>query len=228
MDYNQDVIVLRDFLSESEVAELKEAIRLVRDNEQPEHEVLEFKHWSRINHGIHIPQSVFNKFQAAAHKYGDKSLKFTHQTSFRYQPDLGGTTQCPPHTDGNETQFSMDYQVDANVEWPLWVEGKKYVLGNNDVLIMSGRSQVHWREEKHLKDGEYCDMFILHFAEPGYLEKQEQGLIQNAPETSYKMAEEMYSPKLDGTTIQGNGPEDSKSNVCVSKDQIDHSQCSHD
>ncbi len=228
MDYNQKVMVLKNFLLESEVAELKEAIRLVREHKQPEHEVLEFKHWSRINHGIHIPDSVFKKFQEAAWQYGDPSLQFTHQTSFIYKPELGGTTQCPPHTDGHQTQFSMDYQVEANVEWPLWVEGEKYVLQDNDVLIMSGRSQVHWREEKHLQEGEYCDMFILHFAEPDYLDKQEKGLIQNAPETSYKMAEEMYSPTLEGTTLQGNDPEDSKPNVCVSKDQIDHSQCSHD
>jgi hypothetical protein len=215
MDYNQEVFVIKDFLSEDEIKELKDSINKQRSG-QVEHIPSEiFKHWSRINAQIDIiPESVFKKFQNVAHQYGSPNLEFTHQTTFRYEKQFGGTTQCPPHMDGHSTQFSMDYQVDANVEWALYVEGKKYVLQNNDVLIMSGRSQVHWREDKTLNDEEYCDMFIMHFAEPEYIKKQELGLIKNSPVENLEKAQKSYNQKY-------------YENLCVSTDQFDHSKCNH-
>jgi hypothetical protein len=215
MDVNQEVFIIKNFLSQDEIIELKKCIENQRSG-RVEHIPPEiFKHWSRVNGQIDvIPDSIFKKFQDVAHRYGSYNLEFTHQTIFKYEKKYGGVTQCPPHMDGNSTQFSMDYQVDSNVEWPLFVEGKKYLLKNNDVLIMSGRSQVHWREEKELNDEEYCDMFIMHFAEPDYLEKQEKGLIKNSTLESLEKAQNSYNKNY-------------YKNLCVSIDQLDHSECHH-
>lgn len=68
-----------------------------------------------------------------------------------------------PHFDGfPEPRFTFDYQIRSNVDWPLYVEGKKFVLKDNQALTFSGTHQVHWREPYDFKPGEFVEMIFCH------------------------------------------------------------------
>jgi hypothetical protein len=215
LNFDQDIFIVKNLLTDSEREELKAAID---ESRRPEGgNVSEFKFWSRINSNIKIPDSTMNKFHAIALEHGDPSLNFSAQTCFRYDPkyaSVGGLTQCPPHNDGGyKVQFSIDYQVESNVSWPLWVEGKEYILEDNDALVFSGRSHVHWRDDQVLNDGEFVDMYIMHFTQPGYEELDKAGKIKHFPKESIDNAWSMYKPL--------------KPYECKSTDQYDHSMCDH-
>ena len=215
LNFDQEIFVIKNFLSESEIKELKSAIKDSRDPVSGGASEMNF--WSRVNSNLKIPDSVMKKFHEVALEYGDKSLEFSAQTSFKYDPKYAsedGLTQCPPHYDsGYKTQFSIDYQVESNVSWPLWVEGKKYVLDDNDALVFSGRSHMHWRDGQILNDGEFVDMYIMHFTEPGYEELDKSGKIKHFPQSSAELASKLYNSNL--------------KYKCLSINQYDHSMCDH-
>lgn len=202
------VFVVRNLFDDEERKDLVD--RISKSEEHAD----SFKMWSRINHGMGpngIPQNILQKLTGIAHKYKNDRLKYRDHTCFKYDKKYGGVTQLPPHTDAPTiAQFSIDYQVSSNVDWPLYVEGMKFTLKDNDALVMSGYSHVHWREQKILQDGEFVEMINLHFAEDDFSEQAASGKIKQGHMPN---AMEIY------------GPTDYN---CVSPDQRDHSRCSHD
>ena len=64
LNFDQDVFIVKNLLTDSEREELKAAID---ESRRPEGgNVSEFKFWSRINSNIKIPDSTMKKFHAIA------------------------------------------------------------------------------------------------------------------------------------------------------------------
>jgi hypothetical protein len=216
MDFNFKPRIIKNLLTESERAELKEAIRKVREDEIQYSEKMQFQWWGRINHSIPIPDSVMSKFLEVAHREGSPELERTDHASFCYDIKYGDYTQLPPHMDAPKNQLQMDYQVESNTKWALVVEGERFELEDNDVLLFAGGYQMHWREEKTLQAGEFVDMFDIAFAVPNFQERYEAGEFAVSPE-------DMNTRQTKALAIQ----KPIQRGVCVSTDQVNHSNCNH-
>jgi len=164
---NLEVRILKNFLSKEDVELLKASIRNEREENDPRRVRIEQKQ-SRIVSDFQVPPTVSSAFLNGAREYGSPTLKEAHHTFFEYSGIYDGETHCAPHTDRSASYFSMNYQLDANVSWELYVNGKEYLLENNDLLIFSGTHQIHWRPRRDLTKNQHCGMVIFHFAEPDH------------------------------------------------------------
>jgi hypothetical protein len=177
MNKDFPVIVASNFFNEKELLDLKKSIDEARTIYKDKFNLRINERHSRIDNAFDIPSSILNKITDFAHQFGSKNLLLTHYNSYRYESKYGGNTEVTPHLDKDETQFSINYQLDSNIEWDLAViennDTKYATLKNNEALIFSASKQVHWRKKKVLKENEYCDMIIFHFAEPTFLKNSE-------------------------------------------------------
>jgi hypothetical protein len=77
-----------------------------------------------------------------------------------------GFPQLVPHYDRpSKVCFLLDYQIDSNVQWDIVVDGKKYSMGDNDMITMNVTSQIHWRDPKVFLDGEYLKVIFFSFTD---------------------------------------------------------------
>lgn len=67
---------------------------------------------------------------------------------------------CPLHVDRPQCKYTIDYCIDQDEEWPIWVDDKPYVLRPNDALCFSGTDSPHFREKI---TGKYCWLAFFHF-----------------------------------------------------------------
>jgi hypothetical protein len=95
-------------------------------------------------------------------------LKLMAYQFARYEKFIrkNGTVSNPllfPHVDGfDEKRFTFDLQLRSNTDWSIFVEGKEFILKDNEALTFYGTLQEHWRPEKDFQDGEYIDMLFCH------------------------------------------------------------------
>ena len=92
-----------------------------------------------------------------------------------------------PHYDGfPEPRFTFDYQIRSSIDWPLYVEGKEFVLKDNQALTFSGTHQVHWRAHHDFQPGDFVEMIFCHL----YLK---DGSQKNSEEHFLSMNEKVKS-----------------------------------
>lgn len=87
------------------------------------------------------------------------------------------------HTDQSPSVFTIDYQLDSNIDWPVYVEGKEFNLKNNQAVTINVNSQAHWRPKRIFAHGEYIKMIYFHFIDlsiknPKILTKEEMVPMQ--------------------------------------------------
>lgn len=104
----------------------------------------------------HLESIIHNRFENAWHL---NAVQFA-----RYSNEYGYQTKLYPHYDDafDRHKLTLDIQIKANTSWPIVVEGKSFTLKDNQGLVFSGTDQIHWREDKQLKDGEFLDMMFCH------------------------------------------------------------------
>ena len=206
--------IIKNVLSKNEINLL---IDVTQEAQKYDHKSFISTWWGRITTNIDVPKEIKEKFHSIAKEY-DPNIFETNHNSFTYSGKYGKHTSLSPHQDqgGNEELF-LDYQVRSNISWPLYVEGEKFVLEDNDILVFGGTSYVHWREEKFLTEDEYVQMFDICYARPGYQEGFILGKNRYEDDLANRMDEalKLYNPSIDVW-------------ACVSSDQKDHSRCSHD
>lgn len=72
------------------------------------------------------------------------------------------------HKDDNACTYHINFCVFQKTPWELWVEGKPYLLEENDALMTYGNDQEHWREEFPDPDNNLvCNAFFF-FCEPDH------------------------------------------------------------
>lgn len=109
-----------------------------------------------------LPDEIKAKLSDIALYHYKKPLKL-HAVAFgRYSKEFG-IPKLGPHIDEVPSQFTLDYQLDGNISWPLNIEGKEYVLKNNNAVVFEGEVVLHWRPEREFKDGEFLDLMWFQF-----------------------------------------------------------------
>ncbi len=113
-----------------------------------------------------MPQPIQDKLLAVAQRYSDVPLKLTEISAARYSNSYLKPPNLYPHVDSFETpRFTFDVQLKSTRNWPIVVEGKEFILRDNEALIFSGTNQLHWRTKTIFKDDDIVDMLFCHFSE---------------------------------------------------------------
>lgn len=86
-------------------------------------------------------------------------------TYVEYNKKYGGNPYLNPHKDAlGESDFVLDYQLDANTSWEIGINKDLYKLNNNDALGIITTKNYHWRANKQWNDNEYVKMLFFHIA----------------------------------------------------------------
>jgi hypothetical protein len=149
----------------------------------------------QLNYFIKLPDSVVEKFTNHARvisgndnlvltEYCYAIYKNTIKDDVLYRPSLF------PHYDETfkEPRFTFDYQLNANIHWPIVVEPEKeFIVLNNQAVTFSGTHQIHWRVPTLFQDTDFVEMIFCHFSDPSSGAKGEDlNKIMDAKASEYK------------------------------------------
>jgi hypothetical protein len=112
----------------------------------------------KIMFNLSIPDSLKDKLVGVA-KYMGYDVEYFCATYTEYSRDYGSPV-LTPHKD-KQNFCLIDYQLDANTSWPLFVEEQIFDLSNNDGLIFLPSQMVHGRPEKVFLDKEFVKMIFF-------------------------------------------------------------------
>ena len=101
--------------------------------------------------------------EVASEIFGEKV-----KPSYVYTSLYGDAGACPFHTDRPQCKYTIDYCIDQDETWDIWVDDKPYTLQPNDALCYSGTDSPHFREK--IK-GKYCHLAFFHFVPVDFVGK---------------------------------------------------------
>jgi hypothetical protein len=159
-------VVYKNVLDQSDIDEIYAALDINRNNTFVEA-------LSYTSYHIILPQHIIDKFTKIASEVAGIPLKINEYNLSRYEKtDRGGKVFNPilfPHTDEafKEGRVTLDYQIKSNTDWSIsvdnWKEEKEFTLADNELLTFGGTHQIHWRNKKEFKDGEFLEAIFMHF-----------------------------------------------------------------
>lgn len=174
--YN-DVIphIIKGFLSENEVKELKELI--YHGKSLPLggfYSPLVLPELAREQIELKISGKLLKKIEDFASDFVGEEVKMTHNSYLSYNkkhnPEGSVSPKLPPHFDSDNyfTKLTIDYQLDANISWPIVIDTNgelhRFDMEYGDLLLFWGAGTIHWRDPIILKEGENCEVWTAHFA----------------------------------------------------------------
>ena len=113
-----------------------------------------------------MPEQLIEEcLQKARDIFESPTLLPTYACYVKYK---GARANLLRHKDSNACTYTIDLCITQDVEWPLYVEDKEYVLQPNQALCFYGEDQLHWRGPYPEKETNVVDMIFLHYAEPDH------------------------------------------------------------
>ena len=114
-----------------------------------------------------FPQDILDKLTNFTETFfGVSNLQIFDIIMIRYSNEFGLIPHLPEHKDnGVIKKYTIDYQHNGNIDWPLLIDGKEYLLENNDIVTFLGSNQMHGRPDRIFKDKEYLENIFFQFIE---------------------------------------------------------------
>lgn len=115
---------------------------------------------------VDFPQSVKDRITDLMVHIHNQHVKLEEFSFARYSKEYGKFPLLNPHYDNTfkEHRLTLDIQLKSNIDWPIVVEDKIFYLKDNEALTFSGTNQIHWREYRDFKDGDFVEMIFCHFS----------------------------------------------------------------
>lgn len=161
---NLNGTILDNILSEEEIIILKN-IRSTIDTKRLDSK--KGRELAPVPNNDILPTSVIDKFTKIASDFYGRSLKLYAVAFGRYSNDFG-KPKLPPHIDEVPSQFTLDYQLDGNIDWSIIIEGKDYFLKNNSILMFEGEHVLHWRPKKIFNNQDFLDLMWFQFVDENH------------------------------------------------------------
>lgn len=107
-------------------------------------------------HNVPYFKHIHNQLAETASEIFQEKVKPSY--SFLSLYDKNGI--CRFHIDRPQCKYTIDYCIDQDKEWPIWVDNQSYLLKPNDAVCYSGTDSPHFREKI---TGDYCWLVFFHF-----------------------------------------------------------------
>ena len=76
----------------------------------------------------------------------------------------------PPHLDADENLVTINYCLDSNIEWDLYVGNwedtsnfTRYSLKPGQAIVFSAVNQIHWRPKRKFIKDEFCEIISMDY-----------------------------------------------------------------
>jgi hypothetical protein len=149
-----------------------------------EHKIKQDKKLGKITFDIPMPDHIKDKLVKYARDNGFRATHLIRAGYVEYS-NKWGKPILTRHKDKMDL-FMIDYQLDANVTWPLGLGGKEdeervYQLDNNDALVFFPNRTYHRRMPLEFADDQYVRMifFDLNLDNDEYQDHTDNFIISN-------------------------------------------------
>ena len=145
-----------NFFSEEEIKCLKKDIKKSKDIER-----IESRH-GRISKSFEVSDCIKNKIDSIANTYS-KNINLRYIGHSIYSKKYG-TPRLPMHLDEPACEFTIDYQLDGNISWPIFINNQEFILKNNDAVTFIGEEDLHWRNKINFDENSFLELVFFHFS----------------------------------------------------------------
>jgi hypothetical protein len=143
---------------------------------------------SRMQIEVMYPEHIRKKIENFASEMVGEEVFMFHNSYLDYALDHNSNVnpKLPVHYDSDNyfSKLTMDYQLNANIDWPIVIENESFNLQYGDLLVFWGAGQAHWREPIKFKDGDRTEVLTMHFSTKKDFE--ELNFIARSPEARQK------------------------------------------
>jgi hypothetical protein len=123
---------------------------------------------ARMQIEVMYPETIRRKLEGFASQLIGEEVFMYHNSylSYNQEHSPGVNPRLPVHYDSDNyfSKLTMDYQLHANIDWPIVIEDKSFNLQYGDLLIFWGAGQAHWREPVKFKEGDNTEVLTMHFS----------------------------------------------------------------
>lgn len=145
-----------DIFTDTEIAEIYEYLKSIDDKKR-----FDFEGRTRLDFDNNFPSHLLNKIVSIANS---KNSKLEYMSAYASEYNLKyGNPSLNPHFDRTPATYTIDYQLDSNINWSIFIEGSRFDLKNNEAIEINVREESHWRPQRHFAKGEYTIMIFFHF-----------------------------------------------------------------
>ena len=152
-------IIINNILTEDQIKQIYDIV-----DSAPEEKTVIQKRLGHKAYLVGLGEELRKHFEEIVQKYyGEEWILIDYQFA-RYSSKFGYKPKLYPHFDDafDVHKLTLDVQVRSTIDWPIVVEGKEFLLKDNDGLIFSGTDQIHWRTEAELSEDDVVDLVFCH------------------------------------------------------------------
>lgn len=163
---HEDNIIIKNIFTKEEYKIIYDHINNDKNNKVLEHKTMGYKIYQND-----MPLDIVKKVSETVQPYFDFKLKLKEIAVARYCSNYISAPSLHPHFDGfgdnpdDPMRITFDVQLKSTFDWKIFVEGKGFVLNDNEALFFSGTNQLHWREKINFKKDDFIDMLFCHFVQ---------------------------------------------------------------
>lgn len=131
------------------------------------------RNMSRMLIEFDMPKDCEDLLDNIAKPLHKKEIALCHWNYIDYNKKYGygdNSPALPPHLDADENLVTINYCLDSNIEWDLYVGNwndtsnfTKYSLKPGQTLIFSAVNQIHWRPKRKFADGDFCEIISMDY-----------------------------------------------------------------
>ena len=155
-------IVIKNVLSESEIADIQSSIANAEEIET------QSKYGRYMYHGVQWSEDR-TFYDTVSHKVSEalnrNDFKIKGAGCVTYTAEAG-KPDLPPHFDADNTELIMTYQIESNTTWSIGVDLETFDISDNDGLLFHPNENIHWRTHKKFEDGEFVTLLFFRFDVP--------------------------------------------------------------
>jgi hypothetical protein len=162
--------IVKDFFTEEEVEVLLAIIKYQKKAKDlgTFHSPLILAELSRMQIEVMYPPTIRKKLEMFASNLVGEEVFMSHNSYLSYNKEHATATnpKLPVHYDSDNyfSKLTIDYQLGANIDWPIVIENESFNLQYGDLLVFWGAGQVHWREPVLFKEGDNTEVLTMHFS----------------------------------------------------------------
>lgn len=123
---------------------------------------------SRMQIEVMYPPTIQKKLEMLASELVGEEVFMSHNSYLSYSKEhhSGTNPKLPVHYDSDNyfSKLTIDYQLNANIDWPVVIENESFNMQYGDLLVFWGAGQVHWREPVLFEEGDNTEVLTMHFS----------------------------------------------------------------
>jgi hypothetical protein len=162
--------IVKNFFTEEEVEVLLAIVKYQKNAKDLDafHSPIVLAELSRMQVEVMYPLTIRKKLEMFASNLVGEEVFMSHNSYLSYNKEHNSTSnpKLPVHYDSDNyfSKLTIDYQLNANIDWPIVIENESFNLQYGDLLVFWGAGQVHWREPVLFKEGDNTEVLTMHFS----------------------------------------------------------------